>query len=165
MEQREADPASNAKRKEDASLTKEVLHAIQGMHNLLAGYDFHPAPARQNKLYIAGVEISVRADLLVHGRSGRTDYIGAALLRMTKDDASTSMAEDRRKRMGQFAAVLAYLHVMQNLASGNRVARHALCMAIDVQHGAVFLAPRNYKRRQSDIESACTIIAALWDRA
>ena len=163
MEQRVSDPATKARQKEDASLTIEVLHAIQGMQNLLAGYDFHPAPRRQQKLQISGVEISVKADLLVYGRPGGTDHIGAALLRMTKDDASTSMAKDRRKRMGQFTAMLVYLHVLQNLATGNQVPRHTLCMAIDVQHGAVFPAPQNYKQRQSDLHSACTIIAALWD--
>ena len=164
MNQRLADPSTRAKKKEDASLSIEVLHAIQGMQNQLAGYDFQPAPARQDKLHIAGVDISVKADLLVHGRSGKADHLGAALLRMTKDDATTDMAQDRRKRMGQYSAMLVYLHVMQNLDIGERTPKHTLCIAIDVQHGAIFHAPRNYKQRQKDIESACIVIAGLWDQ-
>ena len=126
MNQRLADPSTRAKKKEDASLSIEVLHAIQGMQNQLAGYDFQPAPARQDKLHIAGVDISVKADLLVHGRSGKADHLGAALLRMTKDDATTDMAQDRRKRMGQYSAMLVYLHVMQNLDIGERTPKHTL---------------------------------------
>ena len=66
------------------------------MRNLVAQYEFVLPPRSQAKLIISGVEASLRADLLVHGTVRGKEQIGAAVLRMTKDDASTPTAKDRR---------------------------------------------------------------------
>ncbi len=162
LRQRSDDPATSAMMKDDAERSIEVLHAIQGMGNQLGPLDFHPAPTNQNNLQLGGVEVSVQTDLLVHGSNNRSgDLIGAAILRMTADDAATDAARERRQSMGFYVATLARLHLDQNIAT-DRTPINRLCMSIDVQHGEVFPAPNSNARRMSDMENACRTIAALW---
>ena len=164
LHQRATDPSESAMRQEDARLSIEVVNAIQGMGNRLGQYTFVPAPQRQNKLTISGVEVSVRADLLVHGQTRGIEQIGAAILRVTKDDATTASAKEKRKQMGLYVATLVKLHVDKNIAS-NRKTSNKLCMSIDVQHREVFSAPAQVTRRISDIENACKVIASFWGTA
>jgi hypothetical protein len=65
--QRADDRSLGPLRQDDALKSMEVLRAVHGMANRLAEYDFHPAPQTQPKLSMGGVEVSLRADLLVHG--------------------------------------------------------------------------------------------------
>ncbi len=162
--QRASDSSVSALRQDDARNSIEVLHAIQRMSNVLGNFDFSPAPNTQAKLTLAGVEVSVRADLLVLASNRGKEQFGAAVLRMTQDDADTDMARNRRREMGLHVATLARLHADQNLPS-NRQAANRLCMSIDIQHGEVFQAPDSNTRRMNDIESACRFIAALWEAA
>ena len=161
FKQRAVDPAVSVLRQDDARQSIEVLHAIQGMANQLGAFDFHPAPRDQASLNIAGVEISVHADLLVYGTTRGKDQIGAAILRLTQDDADTETARSRRQNMGLYVATLARLQLEANLAS-NREPANRLCLSIDVQHGEAFVCPNSNTRRRIDIENACRIIAALW---
>ncbi|MFT0876458.1 hypothetical protein VRZ08_07835 [Rhodopseudomonas sp. G2_2311] len=159
--QRMSDPSESALRQDDARQSIEVLNAVQRMRNQLAPYEFVPAPADQNRLTLGGVEVSVRADLLVYGSSRGTNLIGAAVLRMTQDDADSDAARSKRREMGLYVATLARLHIEQNISSDRQVANR-LCMSIDVQHGELFAAPDANTRRMNDIENACRFIAALW---
>ena len=164
MRQRADDTSQSSLAQDDARQTIEVLHAIQRMGNTLSTYDFMPAPADQAKLQLGGVEVSVRADMLVHGSTRRQELYGAAILRMTQDDTTTDAARDQRREMGIYVATLARMHAEQNLPS-NRTVANRLCMSIDVQHGEVFHAPDAIVRRTNDLESACRMIAAIWDQA
>lgn len=155
------DQATGDLMRDDARHSIEVLHALQGMQNQLAAFNFQDAPQEQDKLAIAGVEVSVRADLLVTASWRGTDQIGAAVLRMTMDNAETDAARQKRRDMGFYVATLARMHVDQNIPS-NRQPVNRLCMSIDIQHGEVFPAPNANSRRVSDIESACRMIAAMW---
>lgn len=159
--QREQDSAVSALRQDDARNSIEVLHALQRMANRLATFHFTPAPTRQSKLSLGGVEVSVRADLLVSGRVRGGDHFGAAVLRLTQDDAETDIARTRRREMGLYVATLARLHADQNLMR-DLPASNRLCMSIDVQHGEHFRAPDSNTRRMNDIENACRFIAAMW---
>jgi len=161
FQQRIDDPATGDLLRDDARHSIEVLHAIQGMRNQLGAFDFNAAPRDQAKLIIAGVEVSVRADLLVHGSVRGIDQIGAAILRMTMDDAGTDAARQKRRDMGLYVATISRMHVDQNIP-GNRQAANRLCMSIDIQHGEVFAAPDANTRRMNDIENVCRVIAALW---
>jgi len=161
LQQRIDDPATGGLQLDDAEHSIEVLHAIQRMRNQLAGYDFQAAPPTQGRLQIAGVEVSVRADCLVHGQTRSQEQIGAAVLRMTMDDADTDAAREKRRNMGLYVATLARLHVDQNIQT-NRIPANRLCLSIDVQHGEVFPAPAANTRRVNDIENVCRVIAALW---
>lgn len=161
--QRAEDTAESALRQDDARQSIEVLQAIQRMRNQLAAFDFIQAPANQDRLTLGGVEVSARADLLVHGSARGQELIGAAILRMTQDDAETENARTRRRDMGLYVATIARLHVDQHIApTTNRAVSNRLCMSIDVQHGEVFQAPDANTRRMNDLENACRFIAALW---
>ena len=164
FQQRVADMSESSLRRDDAAKSIEVMHAIQGLQNQLAPYSFVPAPNKQGKLALAGVEVSVYADMLVYGSAKGEDQIGAALLRMTQDDASTDAAIEKRRQMGLFAATMVRLHVDQNIQSAKKPANR-LCMSIDVQHGEVFVAPNSNTRRVNDLTAACQMIFALWPQA
>lgn len=164
LRQRLEDPSESPLRQDDARHSIEVLHAIQGMANQLGAFEFLQAPSDQPKLNLGGVEVSVRADLIVHGSSRGQEQIGAAILRMTQDDAETDAARAKRREMGHYVAALARLHVEANIPS-NRTPANRLCMSIDVQHGETFQAPASNVRRMSDLENACRFIAAMWDDA
>lgn len=161
--QRIEDPASSPLMRDDAVHSIEVIAAVQRMRNQLAGFDFIGAPANQGRLVVNGVEISVRADLLVHGSARGIDQIGAAVLRMTAAEAANETAIERRRNMGLYVATLARRHVDENIQT-NRQPQNRLCMSIDIQHGEVFQAPNANTRRMNDIESACVAIAAVWPR-
>ena len=157
FQHRVADMSESTLRRDDAAKSIEVLHAIQGMQNQLSAYNFTKAPTKQGKLVLADVEVSVYADMLVYGK----DQIGAALLRMTQDDASTDAAIEKRKQMGLYVATMVRLHVDQNIQTDLKPA-NKLCMSIDVQHGEIFVAPNSNTRRMNDLIAACQMIAALW---
>jgi hypothetical protein len=161
LRQRSEDPSETTLRQDDARHSIEVLRALHGMANRLAPFDFHPAPQNQATLGLAGVEISVYADLLVHGTSRRREQIGAAVLRMTQDDAETEAARSRRQDMGSYVATLARLHLDANIES-DREPANRLCLSIDIQHGEAFACPSSNIRRRNDLENACRFIAALW---
>ena len=161
LNQRSSDPAEGTLRQDDAVKSIEVLDALQGMSNQLAGYQFIKAPATQPKLSIHGVEVSVYADFILHGSEKGVEQVGAAMLRMTQDDSSTDAAKEKRKNMGLYVATLLRMHVDQNL-KGNRQPANRLCMSIDVQHGEAFQAPKATAQRMKDINAACQMIAALW---
>lgn len=151
----------SALRKDDALKSIDVLHAIQSMGNDLAQYQFVSAPQKQSKLNVQGVEVSVYANCLVHGSKGGVPEIGAAMLRMTQDDAATDAAKAKRKNMGLYVATMLRMHV-DNSLKGNRAPANRLCMSIDVQHGEVFAAPSANAQRIKDINGACQLISALW---
>ena len=159
--QRSQDPSESTLRKDDARHSIEVLQAIQAMSNQLGAFDFHHAPKNQAALTLADVEISVRVDLLVHGAVRGREQIGAAILRMTQDDADTDAARSKRQDMGLYVATLARLHLGANLPSPREPANR-LCLSIDVQHGEAFACPNSTIRRRNDMENACRFIAAMW---
>ncbi len=161
FEQRAVDPAESSLRQDDARQSVEVLHAVQKMANQLGGYRFTHAPKKQEKLIISDVIVSVRADLLVHAESRGVKSIGAGILRLTKDDATTPAAIERRKNMGLYVATLARMHLEANFTT-DQVVANRLCLSIDVQHGEIFAAPNSNTRRMNDIENACRFISSLW---
>lgn len=162
FEQRADDPAESALRQDDARQSIEAIHAVQSLANQLASYSFVKAPNSQPKLVISGVEVSVRADLWVHGASRGVEQIGGALLRLTQDDAETPTAIAKRREMGLHVATLMRMHIDQNNPLTNRAPVNRLCMSIDVRHGQVFVAPNANTRRMNDITAACAMIAAIW---
>ena len=102
--QRSVDPAEGSLRQEDAVKSIEVLHSLQAMANQLAAFNFRPAPVKQAKLIIAGVEVSVHANFILEGQDKGVEQIGAAMLRMTQDDTATAAAKLKRKNMGLYVA-------------------------------------------------------------
>ena len=165
FEQRMSDPSFSALMQDDARNSIEVIHGIQRMQNQLGQFAFRKAPERQLKLVIEGLEISIRADLLVSGTNRKgNDLIGAAVLRMTQSGETTESALSKRREMGLYVATLANAHVEQNLA-GNSLPNNGLCMSIDVQQGEAFTAPNSITRRMNDLTNACRFVVALWPTA
>lgn len=164
LEQKANDTAISAWAREDALKSLDVLESYAAMRNQLAGNDFVPAPARQPLMRIAGVDVSVNCDVLTHRDHRSVPSIGGVLFRLTKpEDEESEATRARRLNMGAYAATLVFMQVSANL-SGERDPRPDLCWSVDVQHGELHQAPRNYRTRASNIEAACEVIAAMWDR-
>lgn len=164
LDQKANDAANSAWAREDALKSLDVLDAYSVMRNQLAGNDFVAAPQRQPFLRLGGVDVSVNCDVLAHRDVRNVPSIGGALLRLTKpEDEESETARARRLDMGAYAATLVFMQVETNLA-GNRQPRPDLCWSVDVQHGEVHSAPRNYRTRAANLEAACEVIAAMWDR-
>lgn len=165
FDQRASDPAESPLRQDDARQSIEVLRAIQQMRNSLGPFDFQAAPQEQPKIHMAGVEVSIRAELLVHGAArGGAQQIGGAVLRLTQDDGESETAREKRREMGLYVATMVSRHIGDHFA-GDRTVASRLCMSIDVQRGDVFIAPSATTRRMADMENACRFIAAMWDDA
>lgn len=164
LEQKASDPALTAWTREDALKSIDVLDSYVVMRNQLAGHDFVPPPARQALLAVGGVEVSVNCDALTHRDVRGAPSIGGVLFRLTKpEDEESEAARAKRHDMGAYAATLVHMQVESNLA-GSRAPRHDLCWSVDVQHGEVHQAPRNFRTRAANLEAACEVIAAMWDR-
>lgn len=161
FQHRAEDAAESALRQDDARNCIAVIRGVQNMANQLAPFTFRAAPTTQPKLNLSGVDVSVRADLLATMPIRALEHAGAAMFRLTQDDADTETARGRRREMGLYVATLIRLHVDANLFPALPVSNR-LCMSIDVQHGELFQAPDSNTRRTNDLVSACQMIAALW---
>ena len=157
FEQRADDPSETSLRQDDARQSIEVINALRNMDNQLSRYNFVDAPHSQPKLILAGVEVSVRADLWVYGQHRGEEQVGAVIFRMTQDDGG------RRDEMGRYVATLLRMHLDANNPA-DRTPANRLCMAVDVRQGEVFVAPTTNTRRMNDLEAACEFIHAMWGR-
>ena len=148
--------------RDDARQSVDVIDAIQEMKDRLEPYQFSTAPPSpgQEKLVIHGVEVSLRVDVCVHSTAKTAEKIGAAVLRMAKDE-QTLAAQSKRKQMGLYVATLIMMH-MKDVQDQAPAAK--LCLSIDVRRGEVFAAPPAHKKRVNDLRSACQTIAALWEK-
>ena len=152
-------PGENQWERARAQHSIAVLHALQGMANQLSPYQFYQVAQHQAKLVFSGVEISIYVDLLVTGFIRGKRRSGAAILRLTK--RASSSEKESRKTMGLYVATLCRTHLEQNMDLEFSM-HNDLIMAIDVQLGEVFTAPRAYKKRVGEIENACRFISAIW---
>lgn len=163
FQQRADDPSLDAWTREDARLSIDLMDAFLRMENKIAGLRFEPAPRRQPPLALAGVEVSVSLDLFISRSRANQDEVGGVLFRLTKaDDSEAAMA--KRNDMGGYAATLAFMQARATAATG-KVAHHQLCASIDIQAGDVHYATRSYQQKMTNLESACRIIAAMWNVA
>lgn len=160
--QKKDDASLSDLRQDDARASILVLHGLQSMGNQLGAFTFKQAPHSQPKLVIAGVDVSVRGDLHVAMPIKGVEHAGAAVLRMTQDDAATDAAKAKRREMGLYVATMVRKHIDQNLKPSMPVSNR-LCMSLDIQHGEVFQAPDSNARRMNDLDAACRFISAVWD--
>ena len=161
LQNRSDDPDLTCWARDDARRSIEAMWAAYRIRNDVAKHVFVSNTKRAaTYLQLSGVAVSVRPDLYVHGRARGVNQIGAAILRMTKDDGSTS---DKRKEMGRYVATLLRLALDANNPT-NREPVTRLCMSIDVQKGSVFVAQRAFTQRLNNLRGACMGIAALWNQ-
>jgi hypothetical protein len=119
------------------------------------GLTMTPGKSDCPKLTKAGVEISVRPELVLHGvdRMGK-GFVGALKLHISK---SFPLDEKAGEYVGTMVHEFADTH-LTGLANCNY--RH--CYVLDVFAGKLIGAPKNFTRRRSDVEAACEEIAILW---
>ena len=108
---------------------------------------------RQRHFNIAGVELSVRPEILLRKEAGDGE-IGAAKLYFSKNEPLT---EERAKYAG--AVLCQYL---QHAFAREGRCSYRACYVVDVFARRVFQAPRTYQRRLQDVKAACAEIALLW---
>lgn len=166
LEQRMNDSSLSNFARQDAELSRDALSAFLRMErNLLAGYTFSSAPAKQAPLLIAGVLVSTNLDMLICRERGSRTECGGVLLRLTKaDEEESDSAAGKRRDMGAYAATLVQMQVRAT-AAPDAVVHHSLCMSVDVQSGDVHPSSRNFVSRAQRIEAECRFIAALWNTA
>ena len=161
LQGRSADASLSCWARDDARRSIEAMWAAYRIRNDVASYVFVANPSRASTvIQISGVAVSVHPDLYVHGRSRGIDQIGAAILRLTKDDGAAS---DKRKEMGRYVAALLRL-ALDAKNPTKRDPANRLCMSIDIQHGRVFVAQRAFAQRLNNLRGACLGIAALWNK-
>jgi hypothetical protein len=164
FEQKSTDGSLTDWVRDDASKSIDVMDAYLLMRNQLAGYEFLPPIAKQPPFIIGGVAVSVNCDILIHGQIKGSPYRGAALMRLTKpDEEESSAAKSKRLEMGLYAATLVLIYT-QEFHDNNVPVSNEFCWSLDIQSGEINRAPRNYANRKNNLEAACEVIAAMWDK-
>ncbi len=103
---------------------------------------------------IEGVDISVRPDVIVRtGSRNGHDGVGAIKLCFSK---TAPIGEEP----GRYIATILQQHLDDLFPDYD--ARREVCQVVDVFHGAIYTAPRAYKRRVEDVAAACEEIARGW---
>lgn len=131
---------------------------VDVLQELPEGVVYVTPPRRPAPLTIAGVDVSVAPDLLVHAAGKDAPIIGALKLHFPKDDERALGANG-----SQFVAVLLHRWLLANPIGARRVAPE-LCLSVDVFRQSVHCAPRAQQRRLERIEDGCEEIAARWPR-
>jgi hypothetical protein len=161
FDQIEKDPAMPVSKVEDARASKAVLESFLGSYNSLdlGKLTFLESPKGVGPLMLAGVRVTTNLDLLVRVPVKGTVHGGGAILRLSQVEDGDA-AKDRRERMGDYVATLAYLQVDDKKFDGLATLPRA-CLSIDVQHQQKFEAKAG-SRRITDLTSACKMIATVW---
>lgn len=111
---------------------------------------------RPEKLKIHGVEVSVRPEIILRGKSkSGADLVGALKVHFSKTYPMDA------EGAGYVSAVL-QRYSEQYLANGNAVPGAAFCFVIDVGGRQVHPSVKSIAARLKDIEGECRNIADLW---
>ncbi|MCP4133685.1 MAG: hypothetical protein GY754_22140 [bacterium] len=109
----------------------------------------------QNSLFIEGVQVSVRPELVLHGTDKQgVEFSGGIKLYFSKHNPL------EEKSAGYVSSLLhEFLRVNEEYfpAPG-----YKHCLVVDVFAGKIYSAPRSYIRRLGEIKAACHEIAAVW---
>lgn len=107
-------------------------------------------PGLEQQWSVNGVDISVFPDLVVSGDVRGTPATGAVKFFLRKDPTT----------VGPTLAALIYYHRRHIIQDPD--IDPSLCAVVDVQAGEIYAATGSYRRLVSQIESSCTLIAAVW---
>lgn len=128
---------------------------LKGIEQLkLDGLALVRGPNNAAKLAIAGVEISVRPEIMVSGIAKSGPFAAAIKLYLSRSGALTSDSAG-------FLGALLSRHVEQSAGPNASVSR-AHCQIMDVFRSAVFQSPEATKKRFKEIEAACAEIRSGW---
>lgn len=162
LEQRRDDPANKPLVRDDARRSIEVIRTFQRTVNALGLDDarFEAPPARNAPLSINGVEISVYPDAVVRINRRGGERVGEAFIRCAIGNDGDA-AENRRSDANVHLATIAHMHAVATL--GHLGAPHSQAsLVIDVPREKVVRGPANTTLRVRNVETACTMIAAIW---
>jgi len=109
------------------------------------------------KLVIAGVDISVRPDIIIHFNKRNVECIGAIKLHFIKDEEKALTVDG-----AQYVGVMLY-EWLKEFGEQGKTPQHSHCFVIDCFRKQVTTAPANYRRRLQHIETACSEILNQWD--
>ena len=143
---------------DDSNKTADALEAFLDIGDQLPLEDaeFIRGENSPQKLLIAGVEVSIRPDFLVHARRRTTECIGAVKLHYISDDKKQLTTDG-----GQYITTLLH-RWLQQFNPGARQPHHTFCFSVDVFRKAIFVGPASTTARMRDIEAACEEIALRW---
>ena len=164
LDQRASDASQSVHARDDAEKSVDALRSFSALSNRMVGLDYRDPGQSQPCLRLGGVQVSVNLDLLTVASVRGQEVVGGVIFSMNKpDEEETETAQGRRREIGSYAATLIRMQIGANHA-GNREVHGPLCWSVDVQCGDIHEAPRQYRRRQNDLEAACQMIAAMWPR-
>jgi hypothetical protein len=110
-----------------------------------------------SKLAIAGVQVSVRPEIILRQTRSGGQVVGGVKLCLAKtmplSDASAS-----------YIGTVLHQYVEQKVPGGSS-AQFKNCVVLDVFAKAFYLAPRACTRRRQDVAAACREIARMWPSA
>ena len=125
---------------------------------LIEGYKVEVGEPRPPKLEIAGVQVSVRPDLILRGTDRKGNpTVGAIKLYIAK----TKPLDDES---GLIIATSVHQYIEHISPDDVKVPLQA-SMVVDVFAQKIYHAPRAYISRRKDIEAACEEVARAWSAA
>jgi hypothetical protein len=136
-----------------------TIAALKSFINLLPSlklskYQVKQTNNLQKKLRLAGVDISVRPELLLVARGNGQTSAGAIRLYFAK---CSPLTEGMARYVGAILQQFALLH-----ASPENTALNRDCLVIDVFAENISTAPRASKRLMNELIDACTEITSIW---
>jgi hypothetical protein len=105
------------------------------------------------KMNIAGVDVSVRPEILLIDPEQNNQIVGGIKLYLGKDNPLEDASD--------FVGSVLYRYLAEVLSTEAAVS-HKNCFVVDVFAGEIIPAPKAYKRNMNDVSAACTEISALW---
>ncbi len=139
--------------------TADALDRILDISDLLPAADGEAYKAgEQNapKLTIAGVDISVRPDVLISFTRRGKKHTGAVKFHFIKNpDSALTQAGS------EYVAALLMRWLEVHGPDGTTPA-HTHCLCIDVFRGSAVSAPRSTTKRMNEVNAVCEEIAARW---
>jgi hypothetical protein len=135
-------------------------HERDAINELIANGWVTPATAtnpstRQPKLYLSGVEISAYPDLLLEAPAPRGGGLRTGALKMY-----FPKTRDLDPGTGSEMATLLYYYLSVTL--GQATAHPSLCQIYDARQDVTYSASARHARLLTNLNSAATMIAAIW---
>lgn len=143
---------------QDKNLSIELLRAVLDMTPPdLSEYTIISYKGENPKLNISDVNVSVYPDLIIRGVYKGKDVVGAIKIQTSK---TNSLGEEGAKTV----TTLLREFVEKNIAKEDEKVELSLCISYDIFAQFSCGAPKAFKRRMKQVESACEEIALWWEK-
>ncbi|WP_437648382.1 hypothetical protein [Sorangium sp. So ce362] len=142
---------------QDLQLSSEALEAFLDicddfdLEGLVATAGAHAAP----KLSIAGVDVSVRPDVVLRGTYRGKSVVGAMKFHFSKTNVLTEDA-------GLNVATVMHQYVEAHLLAAGDAASPRHCAVLDVFTKRWYRAPTAFRLRRTSVAAACQEVALWW---